>query len=335
MIKGQLKAISLNLFLFLVSTILILLIAESFVRIAGYRGKYELEEKEQLDWQYKTKKTHNSMGYHDYEYSTEKPKGTFRIYVLGDSYTYGQGIKMTETYPKFLEKFLNEKYPSKHFEVINSSFLGLDTKRELERLKDKGLKLSPDMVILGYCLNDPSGDSGATQWREEEKKEKIKALFNNKTLLRVSHFYWFLKVKAEAIYFNARIFTRTFLKLYDKDSKEWKDFEKSFNNICKLTKENDIPLLVIIFPYFYQLNENYPFFKAHSMVKDLCVENNVRVLDLLGFYKGMPDKSLWVKTTIPANTHPNAKAHRIAAAEIFKEIVKSHYFKINKYLETN
>lgn len=328
------KTIFQNISLLFASIILMFLLGEIFIRLGGYRQRYELDEKEQLEWQYKTKKTHNSMDYRDYEYSTEKPKGTFRIYVLGDSYTYGQGIKMIETYPKYLEKFLNEKYPSKRFEVINSSFLGLDTKRELERLRNKGLKLSPDMVILGYCLNDPSNDSGATQWREEEQKEKIRVLFNNKTLLRVSHFYWFLKIKAEAIYFNTKIFIRTFLKLYDKDSKVWKNFEHSFDEICKTTREKDIPTLVVIFPYFYQLNKNYPFSKAHSMVKELCEKNNVKVLDLFSFYKGMPDKSLWVKTTIPANAHPNAKAHRMAATEIFKEIIKNPYFRVNKYLET-
>ena len=333
--KEKLKTTFQNISLLLISTILILFAAEIFIRLAGYKGKYELDEKKQIEWQYNAKKTHNSLGYRDYEYSIEKPKGVFRIYVLGDSYTYGQGIKMTETYPKLLEKFLNEKYPSKHFEVINSSFLGLDTRRELERLKNEGLKLSPDMVILGYCLNDPSSDSGITQWREEEQKEKIKVLFNNKTLLRVSHLYWFLKVKAETIYFNTRIFTRTFLKLYNKDSKDWKNFEHSFDEICKTTKERDIPTLVVIFPYFYQLNKNYPFSKAHLMVRRLCDKDNVKVLDLFSFYEGIPDKSLWVKTTIPVNTHPNAKAHRIAAEKIFKEIIKNPYFKISKYLETN
>ena len=332
--KENLKTFFQNITLLFVSIILILLVIEIFIRATGYRDTYEADEKKALQWQYDTKRTHNSLGFRDYEYSVEKPKGVFRIFVLGDSYSYGQGLEMTETYSKVLEKTLNDKYPSKHFEVINSSFLGLDTEKEFQRLKNEGIRLSPDMVILGYCLNDPSHNSGITQWREEEEKEKIKILFNNKRLLEISDLYWFLKMKVDEL-LSTRIFTRSFLKLYDKNSQGWKDFENSFNKICILTKEKDIPLLVVIFPYFYQLNENYPFSRAHSQIKELCGKNGVKVLDLFDSYMGIPDKSLWVKTTLPINTHPNAKAHQIAASEIFNEISKDPYFRINNYLKLN
>jgi len=332
--KKKLKTTFQNISLLLVSIILILLLAEIFIRAAGYKKKYQLDEKKQLTWQYETKKTHNSMGYRDYEYQVEKLKGVFRIYVLGDSFTYGQGIKMAETYPKVLERILKDKYPNRYFEVINASFLGLDTERELGRLKKEGLRLSPDMVILGFYLNDPSHDSGVTQWKEEDKKEKIKILFNNKTLLKISHLYWFLKIRADWV-FNKRVYVRTFLKLYEKDSKTWKDFESSFSGISELTRERNIPLLVVIFPSLYQLNDNYPFFKAHSMVKKLSEEKGVEALDLFNCYKGISDKSLWVKTSMPANTHPNAKAHQMAAIEIFRKIEKDPYFRITSYLNSN
>ena len=330
-IKNSPKKTSKNISVLFISLVSILIILEALIRLSGYRVRYEQDEKNYLAWQNNAKKQHNSIGYRDYKYSVKKAEKVFRIYVLGDSFTYGEWIRMEETYPKVLEKLLNSKYPSKHFEVINSSFLGLDTAKEFEKLKREGLRLSPDMIILGFCLNDPSTDSGMTQWHEEDKKEKIKILFNNKELLNISDLYWFLKIRIDWL-LGKGIFMRAFLKLYDKDSKDWKNFEKSFNGICELSRENKIPLLVVIFPYFHQLDEKYPFHQAHSMVKELCDKNRVKSLDLFYFYKGIPSKSLWVKTSLPTNTHPNAKAHQIAGMRIFKTIINDSYFKVKSHL---
>ena len=61
------------------------------------------------DW-FKKNVSLNSLGYRDFEYSLERPNNTFRILVLGDSMTFGQGInKTSDTYPKQLEVLLNKK----------------------------------------------------------------------------------------------------------------------------------------------------------------------------------------------------------------------------------
>ena len=48
------------------------------------------------DW-FKKNVTLNSFGYRDFKYSQERPNNIFRILVLGDSITFGQGIKKTRT----------------------------------------------------------------------------------------------------------------------------------------------------------------------------------------------------------------------------------------------
>ena len=110
---------------------------------------------------------------------------------------------------------------------------------------------------------------------------------------------------------------------------------KSFIKISELTKQKSIPFLVVIFPVFYQLNSNYPFLKAHSMIKNLCDREETKALDLFNSYKGIVDKLLWVKNTMPINTHPNAKAHQIAALAIFREITRNPYFKIKNNSKYN
>ena len=105
------------------------------------------------DW-FKKNVRQNSLGYRDFEYSQERPNNTFRILMLGDSMTFGQGInKTSDTYPKQLEVLLNKGSKQK-FEVINIAYPGYNTDSQLYDLYIKGFNSQPDMVFLGYYHND-------------------------------------------------------------------------------------------------------------------------------------------------------------------------------------
>lgn len=99
----------------------------------------------------------NSNGFRDYEYHKDKGSTTFRILVLGDSFTFGIGVDMEETYPKLLEKMLNrhlgEKGPQK-YEVINAGADGYGTEQEYLYLENLGNQYRPDLVIIGLYSND-------------------------------------------------------------------------------------------------------------------------------------------------------------------------------------
>ncbi|MBI4845219.1 MAG: hypothetical protein HY810_01900 [Candidatus Omnitrophica bacterium] len=67
----------------------------------------------------------NSLGIRDKEYSTPKPKDTYRILIIGDSVTFGTEYPLEITYPKVLEKLLQERPLHKDkFEVINAGICG-------------------------------------------------------------------------------------------------------------------------------------------------------------------------------------------------------------------
>ena len=94
----------------------------------------------------------NSKGLRDREYPYQKPAGTKRILVLGDSYTWGYGVGNTEIYTEVLEKMLaNESSP---YEVINAGVSGWGTDQQYLFLVREGLKYSPDLVIVAHFIND-------------------------------------------------------------------------------------------------------------------------------------------------------------------------------------
>jgi lysophospholipase L1-like esterase len=98
----------------------------------------------------------NRQGFRDYDYKETKPPGTYRIIMLGDSTTAGNGVaKLEDIYPKQLERLLNAAAaPNTRYEVLNMAVGGYQTMQEVATLRAKGLKYGPDMVCILMCLND-------------------------------------------------------------------------------------------------------------------------------------------------------------------------------------
>ena len=94
-----------------------------------YRPGYKPTDRP-FDWSHQGY-TINQAGFRDYVYTKHKPAGTFRIIVIGDSTTAGNGVKALEkTYPKVLEKILNKGQGShRRYEVLNMGVGGYHTAR--------------------------------------------------------------------------------------------------------------------------------------------------------------------------------------------------------------
>lgn len=97
----------------------------------------------------------NRLGFRDpREYSIEKPPGTFRILVLGDSVTFGHGATFETTYPFLLEQRLKAWRPDVRWEVWNLGVPGYNTRQELAYLQEVGPRFQPDLVVIGFYPND-------------------------------------------------------------------------------------------------------------------------------------------------------------------------------------
>lgn len=100
----------------------------------------------------------NSLGFRDTrEYALPKVTGTFRILVLGDSVTFGHGALYETSYPYLLEQRLRSWRPEVKWEVWNLGVPGYNTAQELAYLKQVGERYAPDLVVVGFFLNDFTG----------------------------------------------------------------------------------------------------------------------------------------------------------------------------------
>lgn len=83
----------------------------------------------------------------------EKEPGTYRIVMLGDSFTMGEGIGDDQTFPLLVERYLNEMKGRK-YEVINLGVESYSPVLEYLELKEYIGMLKPDMVILNFDMSD-------------------------------------------------------------------------------------------------------------------------------------------------------------------------------------
>ncbi|MCB0352305.1 MAG: SGNH/GDSL hydrolase family protein [Bdellovibrionales bacterium] len=97
----------------------------------------------------------NSCGMRDQEFSIPKPPGTIRIAFLGDSFTFGWGVKEEESFPSVAEKILNRFFASDFkVETLNFGVPGYSTFQEVASFEEKALDFDPDAVVVFFVEND-------------------------------------------------------------------------------------------------------------------------------------------------------------------------------------
>jgi lysophospholipase L1-like esterase len=103
----------------------------------------------------------NRLGYRTPEVSIPKPKGVFRIVILGSSNTMGHGVNDDEMYARLLEDWLNspEAGTDRRVEVVNLAVSSDSPSQNLVRLQEDVPALEPDWIlndvtVLDYSLEE-------------------------------------------------------------------------------------------------------------------------------------------------------------------------------------
>ncbi len=106
----------------------------------------------------------------------EKPWHRYRIVSIGDSCTYGLGVKKEAPYPRVLEQLLNQKAGFHRYEVLNLGVAGYTSYLGLTQLRKLALRFRPDLVIASFGLND--------KWRSE-LSDRNKGALEHSSLMRL------------------------------------------------------------------------------------------------------------------------------------------------------
>lgn len=98
----------------------------------------------------------NDNGFRDTAHTKEKAPGVVRILGLGDSFMFGWGVQAEETFLKGLETRLKGRV-DRPVETINAGVPGWGLNQYYLFLKQAGIQLSPDLVVLAYFADDLNG----------------------------------------------------------------------------------------------------------------------------------------------------------------------------------
>jgi lysophospholipase L1-like esterase len=97
---------------------------------------------------------HNSFGLRDVEHAVAKEPGTLRILGLGDSFTYGGGVRFEDGYLAQLERRLNEGAAGVRVEVIKAGIPRYYPEPERIFLERYGVEYRPEVILVGFVPND-------------------------------------------------------------------------------------------------------------------------------------------------------------------------------------
>jgi len=348
-----------NILFTIIALLIVFLIAEIFVRVFipssdqlwetdQYIGM-KLKPNNEGYWissEYKTLVKTNSDGFRDREYSIEKPVDTYRIVVLGDSYTEALQVDFEKTFHELLEQ-------KENVEIISFGVSGQGTAQHYLTLKNYAQKYQSDLVIDMFLVGNDIHDNSFEL--NQRKDRPYFDLDENKNLIEGTEFTqggdirssWIKTIVMEnsklcSLLFKSvyKIFSVSeacpseygiYMKKYNENwENAWEITEKTLQEINKESSEFLIVVLDNTLLTYqtstvacdYELDPQHP----NDKIKEICEQNEFNCLHLTLIFKENYEKTgktgHWEK-----DGHWNEIGHQWAADAIFDKLINENFIK--------
>ena len=232
-----------------------------------------------------------------------------RLLLLGDSITFGYYVNDDEVYGARLQHLLGAT--GHNYQVLNAGVSSYSAADELRYLEKYGLKLGPELVGIGFYLNDIFSLSKPLMVKEYNflfPYRKIPSLgpFSRSRLVNLV---------------LERLFTlKAFAGLaIDEQRPEnisvenaWQDYRTLLQKMKDRADQNKIRLFLVIFPNSLQLSRPQTTSYYQQRLLQITRELEIPTLDLFDAFQKQGQSLYHQSDTI----HPNALGHELAAQEI-------------------
>ena len=258
-----------------------------------------------------------------------KDKNTFRLIVLGDSVTID--ACPPPAYSLLLENFLNKGVNKTFFEVWNLGVPTYNTAQEKELFKERGLSLKPDMVILGFCLNDFT--PGMLAMKKNGKVVLYQA--TDDIWLRINPFLFsksslYRLIVSRLMQYKTETVAKKNIGLYEK-AKEYKHLSERYYNLVydslgyikTVSSQEKIKFLLLIFPLMKNYNQYSLYEKdAYNAILGIVNKLNIDYIDFRQYFEkpGILEKVRYLDRNSDY-LHFNNEGHTIVADVLYKYLI--------------
>lgn len=261
-------------------------------------------------WHYRI----NADGFRGEDFSPDKDRK--RVLFLGDSYTFGWAVEQDEVLSESVRRVLAEPPYNLDIQAYNVGVPGYNTFQEYHLLNQVLDRYAPDLVVLGYVLNDA------------EPQHSVPESLSVRYKYVTSWMFAYLKEQINYYIFDGKPVLNTgvvdvsedYLTAMQKNGPAWIESREAFADMVTLSHKQDIPFVVLIYPdYTAAFDDRYPYQAIHDEVSGWADKSGVRTVDLLNFMRGKDAGNYRVK----GDGHPNGRAFAEAAQALAPVIYES------------
>lgn len=239
----------------------------------------------------------NSIGFRYSELSSEKPATEKRVLFLGDSVTLNNYLPEDETFTRIAEKIINDNSRRLSYQFINAGVEDIGITEEMEILKEDGLSIKPDAVVINFYLNDSRPPWGFEAEQGHPGWIRRYSFAVQWILNRYQLSSWFTKTGTERMkWVNDQYKYKWWLSenelrslaksaaydwgaAWEQDS--WTVVDQKLAELKNLSEKFGFRVVVIAFPVEFQLRANFIDDLPQKKLSALAQKYNFLFLDLL------------------------------------------------------
>jgi len=284
----------------------------------------------------------NNLGMRGADTTIEKPRGVFRIIGVGDSITFGYGVRYEDTFLQVLERKLNASAPKGlRYEVLNAGIPATGLEYYTHFIEAKAPSLDPDLIVMSMALNDIDPELNPEPRELVAKPSVFRAM--NGFALTHSDLYSAVYVQTKSLLYKLDV-----LSLEDNDgfgflaieppsaaqAKAREAVSHYLKRISDFTRARHIAFRVVVFPVEPQLSKEALQLYARQLhlyfgddvingqpqqwIRQFGANDGFPVLDLLPAMQRADHGQLFLRnrsiTFDPV--HPSPIGHELAGEEI-------------------